>query len=93
MIEEFADLIENIFAKIFRFIGLIKHPDSDEWVDTKGKVPRWVKVEIAQIRKRYGGTNSSLANKYWTIHGKHYKYRFEFVGQGGATAVIHKKRA
>jgi hypothetical protein len=87
-----VDLRTNIFSRIFQFVGLRKHPNSDEWVDTKGKVPQWVKVEITKIKKKYGGTSWALANKYWTIQGKHYKYRLEFSGQGRSTAVILKKR-
>jgi hypothetical protein len=82
----------NIFTRIFQLVGLRKRPNTDEWVDTKGKVPQWVKVEISKIKKKYGGASSALANKYWTIQGKHYKYRLEFCGQNGSTAVILKKR-
>ena len=88
----FVDLRTNIFAKIFRFAALRKRPSPDEWIDTKGKVPHWVKVEVAKIKKKYEGSSSSLVNKYWTIYGKHYKYKVEFVGQGGYTPVIERKR-
>jgi len=62
------------------------------WIDTEGNVPHWVDKEVYKIRKKHGGTSSSLLGKYWTIKGHHYVYRISFGGQGGSICSILKKK-
>ena len=57
-----------------------------------GKVPPWVSREIVRIRKRYGGTSSSLLDKYWIIKGHHYVYKISFGGQGGPITYVSRRK-
>jgi hypothetical protein len=64
----------------------------DEWIDTHGHVPRWVKKECGRIWSQNDKGSESFLNKYWIVEGRHFAYRIEFVGQHGSTTVIYKKR-
>jgi hypothetical protein len=65
---------------------------SDEWVNTHGRVPRWVKRECGKIWHQNDKGSESFLTKSWIVKGRHCDYGIEFVGQHGSTTVIYKRK-
>lgn len=59
------------------------------WESIK-EYPSWVHNEINNISRRYSG--SSILDKAFYLKGNHFEYRIEFLGQGGSTLAIQRRK-
>jgi hypothetical protein len=78
------------FSRLLRLFR--KRLQKRRWEYIDRKIPKWVVRAEKRIRKKYGGTSSSLINKAFYLKGRTYRYRITFAGQGGYIAIIARKK-
>jgi len=94
-----------MFAKLFSLFRRAKplaktKPRGRHWEhigritygEKEGDVPRWVLDAEREIHRKYGGTSSSLLNKFFYIKGRHFEYRISYAGQGGPIVEIERRK-
>jgi len=88
-----------MFQKILRRFGKTKPPKrvweyigSISYGNKEGDIPRWVLSAERQIYRKYGGTSSSLLNKFFYIKGRHFEYRISYAGQGGPIVEVERRK-
>ena len=78
-------------AHLAQRVGSRDDRDGYTFLDNKD-IPSWVKHKADGIHHRYGGTSSSFLDKYWTLTGSYFRYRVYWLGQGGSTLAVSRKK-
>ena len=84
--------ILRLFRKTKQRRRVWKHIGSITYGKIEGDIPRWVLTEEKQIERKYGGTSSSLLDKFFYLKGRHFKYRISYSGQGGPIVDIERRK-
>lgn len=55
------------------------------------KVPKWVRVELANLQTKHSWSDLASEGRYLVIRGKHFSYKITPAGQGGPITYIERR--
>jgi hypothetical protein len=82
----------GLFKQVKPRKGSWEHVGSITYGEIRGDIPQWVLSAEKQIERKYGGTSSSLVDKFFYLKGHHYRYRISYSGQGGSIVEIERRK-
>ena len=85
-------ILLKLFGEKEQHYGTWAHIGSIAYGNITGDIPNWVLSEEKRIKRKYGGTSSSLIDKAFYLKGHHFEYRITYSGQGGAIVEIERRK-